>query len=94
MSDEKVGGHNADTGYEHEDLSPQGVFILHGRGCGPRGSDLFHPGWQCTAFSTTTTGPHQPAANPMAATTGVDPRTMNYKQILEQAQQGVSKAGA
>ncbi len=34
---------------------------------------------------------HQPAANPMAATTGVDPHTMNYKQILDQAQQTFPK---
>jgi hypothetical protein len=34
---------------------------------------------------------HQPPANPMAATAGMDPQSMSYKQIQEQAQQTFPK---
>jgi hypothetical protein len=34
---------------------------------------------------------HQPPANPMAATAGMDPQSMSYKQMQEQAQQTFPK---
>jgi hypothetical protein len=90
MSDEKIGGHNADTGYEHEDLSPQGVFYFMG-GVGVLGVVIYFILIGMYRFLDNYDRTHQPAANPMAATTGVDPQTMNYKQILDQAQQTFPK---
>jgi len=90
MSDEKVGGHNADTGYEHEDLSPQGVFYFMG-GVAVLGVVIYFILVGMYRFLDNDDRTHQPAANPMAATTGVDPQTMNYKQILDQAQQTFPK---
>ena len=90
MSDEKIGGHNADTGYEHEDLSPQGVFYFMG-GVAVLGVVIYFILIGMYRFLDNYDRTHQPAANPMAATTGVDPQTMNYKQILDQAQQTFPK---
>jgi len=90
MSEEKIGGHNADTGYEHEDLSPQGVFYFMG-GVAVLGVVIYFILIGMYRFLDNNDRKHQPAANPMAATTGVDPQTMNYKQILDQAQQTFPK---
>jgi len=90
MSDEKIGGHNADTGYEHEDLSPQGVFYFMG-GVAVLGVVIYFILIGMYRFLDNYDRTHQPAANPMAASTGVDPQTMNYKQILEHAQQTFPK---
>jgi hypothetical protein len=90
MSDEKIGGHNADTGYEHEDLSPQGVFYFMG-GVAVLGVVIYFILIGMYRYLDNYDRAHQPPANPMAATTGVDPQTMNYKQILDQAQQTFPK---
>jgi hypothetical protein len=90
MSDEKIGEHNADTGYEHEDLSPQGVFYFMG-GVAVLGVVIYFILIGMYRFLDNYDRTHQPAVNPMAASTGVDPQTMNYKQILEQAQQTFPK---
>jgi len=90
MSDEKIGGHNADTGYEHQDLSPQGVFYFMG-GVAVLGVVIYFILIGMYRFLDNYDRTHQPAANPMAASTGVDPQTMNYKQILEHAQQTFPK---
>jgi hypothetical protein len=90
MSDEKIGGHNPDTGYEHEDLSPQGVFYFMG-GVAVLGVVIYFILIGMYRFLDNYDRTHQPAANPMAATTRVDPQTMNYKQILDQAQQTFPK---
>ena len=90
MSDEKIGGHNADTGYEHEDLSPQGVFYFMG-GVAVLGVVIYFILIGMYRFLDNYDRTHQPAANPMAASTGVDPQTMNYKQILQHAQETFPK---
>jgi hypothetical protein len=90
MSDEKIGGHNADTGYESEDLSPQGVFYFMG-GVAVLGVVIYFLLIGMYRYLDNYDRTHQPPANPMAATTGVDPQTMNYKQILDQAQQTFPK---
>jgi hypothetical protein len=90
MSDEKIGGPNADTGYEHEDLSPQGVFYFMG-GVVVLGVVIYFTLIGMYRFLDNYDRTHQAPANPMAATTGVDPQTMNYKQILDQAQQTFPK---
>ena len=90
MSDEKIGGHSADTGYEHEDLSPQGVFYFMG-GVAVLGVVIYFILVGMYRYLDNYDRKHQPPANPMAATTGVDPQTMNYKQILDQAQQTFPK---
>ena len=90
MSDEKIGGHKADTDFEHEDLSPQGVFYFMG-GVAVLGVLIYFILIGMYRFLDNYDRRHQPAANPMAATTGVDPQTMNYKQILDQAQQTFPK---
>ena len=90
MSDERIGGHNSDAGFEHEDLSPQGVFYFMG-GVAVLGVVIYFILIGMYRFLDNYDRTHQPAANPMAATTGVDPRTMNYKQILDQAQQTFPK---
>ena len=90
MSDDKIGGHNADTGFEHEDLSPQGVFYFMG-GVAVLGVVIYFILIGMYRFLDNYDRTHQPAANPMAATKGVDPQTMNYRQILDQAQQTFPK---
>jgi hypothetical protein len=90
MSDEKIRRHNLDTGYEHEDLSPQGVFYFMG-GVAVLGVVIYFILIGMYRYLDNYDRTHQPPSNPMAATTGVDPQTMNYRQILDQAQQTFPK---
>ena len=90
MSDGRIGGHNEDTGYEHEDLSPQGVFYFMG-GVAVLGVVIYFILVGMYRYLDNYDRTHQPATNPMAATKGVDPQTMNYKQIQDQAQQTFPK---
>ena len=53
MSEEKIGGHNPDTGFEQEDLSPQGVFYFMG-GVVVLGVVIYFIRPECIAISTTT----------------------------------------
>jgi hypothetical protein len=90
MSDEKIGGHNADMGFEQEDLSPQGVFYFMG-GLAVMGVVIYFILAGMYRFLDHYDRTHQPPANPMAATTGVDPQTMTYPQIQSQVQKTFPK---
>jgi hypothetical protein len=90
MSEEKIGGHNADTGFEQQDLSPQGVFYFMG-GVAVLGVVIYFILIGMYRFLDHYDRAHQPAANPMAAAPKLDPQTMNYRQILDQAQQSFPK---
>jgi hypothetical protein len=85
MSDEKIGGHNADTGFEQEDLSPQGVFYFMG-GLAVLGVVIYFILVGMYRYLDNYDRTHQPPANPMASTTGVDPQSMTYPQIQGQVQ--------
>jgi hypothetical protein len=90
MSDEKIHGHNADTGFEHEDLSPQGVFYFMG-GVAVLGVVIYFILIGMYRFLDNYDKTHQPPTNPMAAGTGVDPQTMTYPQILDKAEKTFPK---
>ncbi|HST11397.1 MAG TPA: hypothetical protein VLL05_13555, partial [Terriglobales bacterium] len=90
MSEEKIGGHNADTGFEQEDLSPQGVFYFMG-GLAVLGVAIYFILAGMYRYLDNYDRTHQPPANPMAATTGVDPQTMTYPQIQSQVQKTFPK---
>ena len=90
MSDEKIHGHNADAGFEQEDLSPKGVFYFMG-GVGLLGIVIYFILIGMYRFLDNYDKTHQGPANPMAATTGMDPQSMTYKQIQNQAQQTFPK---
>ncbi len=90
MSDENIHGHNPDTGFEREDLSPQGVFYFMG-GVAVLGVVIYFILVGMYRFLDNYDKTHQPPANPMAATTGMDPQSMTYKQIQDQAQQTFPK---
>jgi len=90
MSDEKIHGHNADTGFEHEDLSPKGVFYFMG-GVGVLGLVIYFILIGMYRFLDNYDKTHQGPANPMAATAGMDPQSMSYRQMQEQAQQTFPK---
>jgi hypothetical protein len=85
MSEEHIGGHNADTGFEQEDLSPQGVFYFMG-GLAVLGVVIYFILVGMYRYLDNYDRTHQPPANPMASTTGIDPRTMTYPQIQSQVQ--------
>lgn len=90
MSDEKIHGHNPDAGFEQEDLSPQGVFYFMG-GVAVLGVVIYFILIGMYRYLDNYDRTHQPPANPMAATAGMDPQSMSYKQIQEQAQQTFPK---
>jgi hypothetical protein len=90
MSEEKVGGHNPDTGFEHEDLSPQGIFYFMG-GVAVLGVVIYFILAGMYRHLDNYDRTHQPPANPMAATTGVDPQTMTYPQIRGQVEKTFPK---
>jgi hypothetical protein len=85
MSEEHIGGHNAGAGYEQEDLSPQGVFYFMG-GLAVLGVVIYFILVGMYRYLDNYDRTHQPPANPMASTTGVDPQTMTYPQIQSQVQ--------
>ena len=90
MSDEKIHGHNPDAGFEQEDLSPQGVFYFMG-GVAVLGVVIYFILIGMYRYLDNSDRTHQPPANPMAATAGMDPQSMSYTQIQEQAQQTFPK---
>jgi hypothetical protein len=90
MSEERIGEHNADAGFEHEDLSPQGVFYFMG-GVAVLGVVIYFILTGMYRYLDNYDRTHQPPANPMAATTGVDPQTMTYPQIRGQVEQTFPK---
>jgi hypothetical protein len=90
MSEEKIHSHNPDAGFEQEDLSPQGVFYFMG-GVAVLGVVIYFILIGMYRYLDNYDRTHQPPANPMAATAGMDAQSMSYKQIQEQAQQTFPK---
>jgi hypothetical protein len=90
MSEEKMHGHNPDAGFEQEDLSPKGVLYFMG-GVGLLGVVIYFILIGMYRFLDNYDKTHQGPANPMATTTGMDPQSMSYRQIQEQAQQTFPK---
>src|SRR5215813_5011829 len=90
MSEEKIHRHNPDAGFEQEDLSPQGVFYFMG-GVAVLGVVIYFILIGMYRYLDNYDRTHQPPANPMAATLGMDAQSMSYKQIQEQAQQTFPK---
>ena len=90
MSEEKFGGHNADTGFGQEDLSPQGVFYFMG-GVAVLGVVIYFIMVGMYHVLDTRDRRQQPPANPMATAPNLDPQTMTYRQIFDQAQQSFPK---
>jgi hypothetical protein len=90
MSEEKIHSHNADAGFEHEDLSPQGVFYFMA-GVAVLGIVIYFILVGMYRYLDKVDNAQQPPANPMATTTGMDPQTMSYRQIQDQAQQTFPK---
>jgi hypothetical protein len=85
MSEEHIGGHNADMGFEQEDLSPQGVFYFMG-GLAVLGVVIYFILVGMYRYLDHYDRTHQAPANPMATAIGVDPQTMTYPQIQSQVQ--------
>jgi hypothetical protein len=90
MSEEKIHGHNADAGFEHEDLSPKGVFYFMA-GVAVLGIVIYFILVGMYRYLDKVDNAQQPPANPMATTTGMDPQTMSYRQIQDQSQQTFPK---
>jgi len=90
MSEEKIHGHDADAGFEHEDLSSRGVFYFMGS-VGLLGVVIYFILVGMYRVLDSRDKANQGPANPMAATTGMDPQSMTYRQIQDQAQQTFPK---
>ena len=86
MSDEKLGGaHNPETGFEKEDLSPQGVMYFMG-GLAVVVVFIYFIVAGMYRYLDNYDRTHQPPANPMAADTAMDPQTMTRDQIRDKAE--------
>jgi len=84
MSEENLnpGQHPAES-YEHEDLSPLGVFYFLG-GLAIVGITIYFILLGMYRFLDSYDRRHQPAANPMAVNTGVNPNVMAPREIQQQ----------
>jgi hypothetical protein len=68
--------------FETEDLSPQGVFYFMA-GLAVLGVVIYFVLTGMYRFLDTYDRAHQPAMNPMAVKTGVDPQTMTFRDITD-----------
>ena len=89
MSETLRNGHNGE-GFETEDLSPQGVFYFMA-GLGVVGVVIYFIILGTYRFLDSYDRTHQPPANPMAVTTGVNPKTMTFHDITEQIEKTFPK---
>ena len=86
MNDERLGGaHNSETGFEREDLSPLGVMYFMG-GLAVLGVVIYFIVVGMYRYLDHYDRTHQPAANPMAVGTEIDPQTMTRDQIKDKAE--------